>query len=70
MGNISRRKFGLLAGATVAAGTIGMPGIVRAAIPKVVVIGGGAGGATAARYVAKGSKGAIEVTLKIGRAHV
>ncbi len=63
MGNISRRKFGLLAGATVAAGTIGMPSIVRAATPKVVVIGGGAGGATAARYVAKGSKGAIEVTL-------
>ena len=31
--------------------------------PKVVVIGGGAGGATAARYLAKDSKGAIDVTL-------
>ncbi|WP_146344107.1 NAD(P)/FAD-dependent oxidoreductase [Falsiphaeobacter marinintestinus] len=31
--------------------------------PKVVVIGGGAGGATAARYIAKDSKGAIDVTL-------
>ena len=31
--------------------------------PKVVVIGGGAGGATAARYIAKDSDGAIEVTL-------
>jgi NADPH-dependent 2,4-dienoyl-CoA reductase/sulfur reductase-like enzyme len=31
--------------------------------PKVVVVGGGAGGATAARYIAKDSKGAIEVTL-------
>ena len=31
--------------------------------PKVVVIGGGAGGATAARYIANGSKGAIDVTL-------
>ena len=31
--------------------------------PKVVVIGGGAGGATAARYVAKDSKGEIDVTL-------
>ena len=31
--------------------------------PRVVVVGGGAGGATAARYVAKDSKGAIDVTL-------
>ncbi len=31
--------------------------------PKVVVVGGGAGGATVARYLAKDSKGAIEVTL-------
>jgi NADPH-dependent 2,4-dienoyl-CoA reductase/sulfur reductase-like enzyme len=31
--------------------------------PRVVVIGGGAGGATAARYIAKDSKGEIEVTL-------
>lgn len=31
--------------------------------PSVVVIGGGSGGATAARYIAKDSKGAIDVTL-------
>ena len=31
--------------------------------PRVVVIGGGSGGATAARYIAKDSKGAIDVTL-------
>jgi NADPH-dependent 2,4-dienoyl-CoA reductase/sulfur reductase-like enzyme len=31
--------------------------------PRVVVIGGGPGGATAARYVAKDSKGDIDVTL-------
>ncbi|CAM5197146.1 Flavocytochrome C OS=Bosea thiooxidans OX=53254 GN=ARD30_15255 PE=4 SV=1 [Bosea thiooxidans] len=31
--------------------------------PRVVVIGGGAGGATAARYLAKDSNGAIAVTL-------
>ena len=31
--------------------------------PRVVVIGGGTGGATAARYIAKDSKGAIDVTL-------
>lgn len=31
--------------------------------PRVVVIGGGAGGATAARYIAKDSAGGIDVTL-------
>lgn len=31
--------------------------------PRVVVVGGGAGGATAARYLAKDSKGEIDVTL-------
>ena len=31
--------------------------------PRVVVVGGGAGGATAARYIAKDSGGAIDVTL-------
>jgi sulfide dehydrogenase [flavocytochrome c] flavoprotein chain len=31
--------------------------------PRVIVIGGGAGGATAARYLAKDSKGALDVVL-------
>jgi NADPH-dependent 2,4-dienoyl-CoA reductase/sulfur reductase-like enzyme len=31
--------------------------------PRVVVVGGGAGGATAARYIAKDSKGAVDVVL-------
>jgi NADPH-dependent 2,4-dienoyl-CoA reductase/sulfur reductase-like enzyme len=31
--------------------------------PRVVVIGGGAGGATAARYMAKDSNGALDITL-------
>jgi len=31
--------------------------------PRVVVVGGGAGGATAARYIAKDSQGEIDVTL-------
>jgi len=31
--------------------------------PHVVVVGGGAGGATAARYIAKDSDGAVDVTL-------
>ncbi|MEM9341669.1 MAG: NAD(P)/FAD-dependent oxidoreductase [Pseudomonadota bacterium] len=31
--------------------------------PRVVVVGGGAGGATAARYIAKDSEGEVDVTL-------
>jgi NADPH-dependent 2,4-dienoyl-CoA reductase/sulfur reductase-like enzyme len=50
-------------GTTTAAATIGMPFVARAARPRAVVIGGGAGGGTAARYIAKDSKGAIEVLL-------
>jgi sulfide dehydrogenase [flavocytochrome c] flavoprotein subunit len=60
---LSRRTF--LGTATLAAATLASP-MVRAAShgrPKVVVIGGGAGGATAARYIAKDSKGEIDVTL-------
>lgn len=62
---LNRRLFmgGVAAGA--AASMVAAP-MVHAAghgKPKVVVIGGGAGGATAARYIAKGSKGEIEVTL-------
>lgn len=60
---INRRSFATLLAATSAAGIIGMPLVARAARPKVVVIGGGAGGATVARYLAKDSKGAIDVTL-------
>ncbi|MBQ59819.1 MAG: flavocytochrome C [Euryarchaeota archaeon] len=50
---------------TAAAATIAAPSVFAGAHgkPRVVVVGGGAGGATAARYVAKDSKGAIDVTL-------
>ena len=62
MTNLSRRQFGLLLGAGTTA--LVMPTYLRAQTkPKVVVIGGGAGGATAARYIAKDSKGEIDVTL-------
>lgn len=57
---LNRRLF---LGATAA--TLAAP-MVRAAghgKPHVVVVGGGAGGATAARYIAKDSKGEIDVTL-------
>jgi sulfide dehydrogenase [flavocytochrome c] flavoprotein chain len=39
------------------------PTVWGQAKPRVVVIGGGAGGATAARYLAKDSDGALDVTL-------
>ena len=58
---LNRRLF-IGAGAAVA---LSAP-MVRAAghgKPHVVVVGGGAGGATAARYIAKDSAGAIDVTL-------
>lgn len=58
---LSRRHF---IGTTVAAGAALSAPMIRAqATARVVVIGGGAGGATAARYIAKDSGGAIDVTL-------
>jgi NADPH-dependent 2,4-dienoyl-CoA reductase/sulfur reductase-like enzyme len=39
------------------------PRVIGQAKPRLVVIGGGAGGGTVARYVAKDSAGAIDVTL-------
>lgn len=62
MTNLTRRQFALVMGAGTA--TLAMPTYLRAQDkPRVVVIGGGAGGATAARYIAKDSEGAIDVTL-------
>ena len=59
--NFSRRGFiGATAGVTAA---LSAPAVLGAVRPKAVVIGGGAGGATAARYIAKDSKGAVDVIL-------
>lgn len=58
---LNRRGF-LRAAVGVAAG-LSAPQVMGAGKPKVVVIGGGAGGATAARYIAKDSNGEIDVTL-------
>ncbi len=58
---LHRRAF-LGAGAATAA-MLAAPMVRGAGKPRVVVVGGGAGGATAARYIAKDSKGEIEVTL-------
>ncbi|MFT5786145.1 MAG: sulfide dehydrogenase [flavocytochrome c] flavoprotein subunit [Ascidiaceihabitans sp.] len=61
--NLNRRIFmgtGVAAAATLAAPMVHADGHGK---PRVVVVGGGAGGATAARYIAKDSKGAIDVIL-------
>ena len=61
----SRRGFGKAAGATGAVlGVQGMaPNLLKAAEGRVVVIGGGPGGATVAKYIAKDAAGALAVTL-------
>ena len=63
--HITRREFGVAARATgLALGAAGMaPSLLKVAEGRVVVIGGGPGGATAAKYVAKDSDGALAVTL-------
>ncbi len=62
MTRLTRRQFAIFAGG--AAALISTPLVLRAqAKPRVVVLGGGAGGTTAARYLAKDSEGAIDVTL-------
>ncbi|CAN5686224.1 NAD(P)/FAD-dependent oxidoreductase [soil metagenome] len=64
MNTLSRRRF-LGTGAVIAgAATAGWqrPAFAQAS-PRVVVIGGGAGGATLARYLSRDSEGAVEVTL-------
>ncbi len=68
MTDLTRRRFSGLAGATLlsaATTPLYAPAVLgqSKARPKLVVIGGGAGGGTIARYVNKDSEGAIEVTL-------
>ena len=58
---MTRRRF--LATTAAASTALWATPILGQKRPRVVVIGGGAGGATAARYIAKDSKGAIDVTL-------
>jgi len=58
----NRRTF--LGTAAAVSATMAAPMIARAqTTPRVVVVGGGAGGATAAKYIARDSDGAIDVTL-------
>jgi sulfide dehydrogenase [flavocytochrome c] flavoprotein chain len=66
MTDLTRRRFVELAGASTAAlATMPLfaPAVLGQGKPKLVVIGGGPGGGTVARYVNKDAAGAIEVTL-------
>src|SRR5262245_45367166 len=65
MTDLTRRRFMELAAASGAgiATTLFAPAVLGQAKPKLVVIGGGPGGGTVARYVNKDAAGAIEVTL-------
>lgn len=58
---LNRRAF--LGTGVVATAALSAPMVMASGKPRVVVVGGGAGGATAARYIAKDSKGEIDVTL-------
>ena len=61
---LNRRHFlASAAAATTAVSALSAPTVLAQGRPRVVVVGGGAGGATAAHYIAKDSDGAINVTL-------
>src|SRR6267142_347728 len=65
MTDLSRRHFAALSAPSLAAAATPLfaPRAFGQGKPKLVVIGGGPGGGTVARYVAKDSAGAIDVTL-------
>ena len=62
MGSVTRRHFGSILGLGTASLLL-PPALLGQSKPRVVVVGGGAGGATAARYLAKDSDGELDVTL-------
>src|SRR4249919_2188505 len=65
MTEMTRRNFNFLAGASLATLSTPLfaPAVLGQAKPRLVVVGGGPGGATVARCVAKDSAGAVDVTL-------
>lgn len=60
---MDRRQLLIGGGVLAASASFGTRAIHAQGKPRVVVIGGGPGGATAAKYIAKDSQGAIEVVL-------
>ncbi len=59
---ITRRGFIQTAGAATAVGMVGVPALALGASKKVVIVGGGTGGATAAKYI-RMADSSVEVTL-------
>ncbi|WP_373507218.1 FCSD flavin-binding domain-containing protein [Thiocapsa sp.] len=59
---INRRDFVKVAGAATAVGLVGAPHLALGATHKVVIVGGGTGGATAAKYI-KMADSSIDVTV-------
>jgi sulfide dehydrogenase [flavocytochrome c] flavoprotein subunit len=59
---MNRRDFVKAAGAATAVGLVGMPHLALGASKKVVIVGGGTGGATAAKYI-KRLDSSIDVTI-------
>jgi sulfide dehydrogenase [flavocytochrome c] flavoprotein subunit len=59
---INRRDFVKVAGAATAVGLVGAPHLALGATQKVVIVGGGTGGATAAKYI-KLADSSIDVTV-------
>lgn len=59
---VSRRKFIQTVGAVSAVSAVGFPGLVLGGSKKVVVVGGGTGGATCAKYI-KMADPSVDVTL-------
>ncbi len=62
MSSLTRRQFGTVLGLG-AASLLVPPALLAQARPRVVIVGGGAGGATAARYLAKDADGQLDITL-------
>jgi NADPH-dependent 2,4-dienoyl-CoA reductase/sulfur reductase-like enzyme len=60
---VTRRAFVAGSAAATASLSLAAPAALGQTKPKVVVVGGGPGGATAAKYIARDAGGAIEVTL-------
>ena len=60
---MDRRQLLIGGGVLAASASFGTRALYAQGKPRVVVIGGGPGGATAAKYIAKDSQGAIEVVL-------
>ncbi|MCB2262555.1 MAG: NAD(P)/FAD-dependent oxidoreductase [Candidatus Thiosymbion ectosymbiont of Robbea hypermnestra] len=65
---MNRREFVKAAGTATAAGLVGVPHLALGAGKKVVVVGGGTGGATAARYI-KLADASVDVTILEPKTH-